>query len=297
MNRLMLFCLLALFAASSALECGKRFHDQHLDKLQQWIVGGVTALEGGYPYQVSFEYNDPDLSGYKRHVCGATIVSSKWVTIAAHCIFAGLNGNTYHVVVGHQNLLKFGSKTKRHEVEKVIIHPKWTGPTYDNQWSNDIALVEVKDPIEFNEFVQPACLPDDVAQNPASLLSLYAPGTPALISGWGKIDAKSPHDQRPGKGSPILRAASVPLIDWKECKNASPLHRNYVTETMVCAGYKEGGVDSCQGDSGGPLVEIVNGIATPIGIVSWGPGCAWPNMPGMYTNVSYELEWIRQYIK
>ena len=31
------------------------------------------------------------------------------------------------------------------------------------KYNDDIALVQVKESIEFNEFVQPACLPDDVS--------------------------------------------------------------------------------------------------------------------------------------
>ena len=54
---------------------------------------------------------------------------------------------------------------------------------------------------------------------------------------------------------------------------------------MICAGLDPGGSDSCQGNSGGPLTRGPdNGILT--GIVSWGIGCARPNLFGVYTRVS-----------
>ena len=50
--------------------------------------------------------------------------------------------------------------------------------------------------------------------------------------------------------------------------------------------------DSCQFDNGGPLVcnDQLQGL------VSWGWGCARPNMPGVYTKICYFTEWIKDKI-
>lgn len=64
-------------------------------------------------------------------------------------------------------------------------------------------------------------------------------------------------------------------------------HITQVTDRMICAGYKEGGIDACQGDSGGPLVAD----NTLVGVVSWGKGCA--TYPGVYARVSSVRYWIR----
>ena len=60
--------------------------------------------------------------------------------------------------------------------------------------------------------------------------------------------------------------------------------------TMICAGYIEGGKDSCEGDAGGPLVcnkELQ-------GITSWGYGCAERAHPGVYTQVCKLIDWIHE---
>ena len=64
-----------------------------------------------------------------------------------------------------------------------------------------------------------------------------------------------------------------------------------IADSMICAG--ERGKDSCQGDSGGPMV-CYNGDGSGYlaGIVSWGIGCGGLLHPGVYTEVSYYVDWI-----
>jgi secreted trypsin-like serine protease len=53
-----------------------------------------------------------------------------------------------------------------------------------------------------------------------------------------------------------------------------------------------------QGDSGGPLVikNATSGVATVVGVVSFGIGCGQPNYYGVYTDVFQFLPWIRSII-
>jgi len=61
-----------------------------------------------------------------------------------------------------------------------------------------------------------------------------------------------------------------------------------------------GGSDTCQGDSGGPLVTFSKGKAYLIGLTSRGgadEGCAFNNLPGLYTRVTKFLSWIRHHME
>ena len=72
-----------------------------------------------------------------------------------------------------------------------------------------------------------------------------------------------------------------------------------ITPNMVCAGFKEGGIDACQSDSGGPLVvprSSSDASAIVYGVVSWGRNCALPDAPGVYARVAKYLGWIQSYM-
>lgn len=54
---------------------------------------------------------------------------------------------------------------------------------------------------------------------------------------------------------------------------------------------------SHQGDSGGPLTCVENGLYYVYGIVSWGDQCGLKNKPGVYTQVTSFLRWIKYKIQ
>lgn len=51
-----------------------------------------------------------------------------------------------------------------------------------------------------------------------------------------------------------------------------------------------------QGDSGGPMVSRQSSVWVQSGIVSFGTGCARPELPGVYTRVSRYQEWISSFV-
>merc|ERR1712037_411885 len=128
-------------------------------------------------------------------------------------------------------------------------------PNYNsNTLVNDVAVITFDSSFTVNEYVVPYALPD------------YKP------SEW--MDA----------------GVEVPIVDNDTC-NARQHYNGGILPGMFCAGLLgEGGKDACQGDSGGPVL-LNNQI---VGATSWGIGCAYPNYPGVYTDVAMFRDWIDQ---
>jgi trypsin len=218
-------------------------------RADQRIVGGGRASTADYPYVVYL--TSP--TGFQ--FCGGTLVSPRKVVTAAHCMVRRTAADI-RVVAGRDD--KESAAGAVAAVSKVWVHPDFT----DVQRGSDVAVLTLSSLLAYR--------PARVA-GPADA-RLYRAGTQSTILGWGRT-------AEGGQISRYLLAASVPVVADTDCAAA---YRGFSANSMVCAGYPRGGVDSCQGDSGGPM--MVGGVL--VGIASWGEGCARPGEPGVYTRVS-----------
>lgn len=160
-------------------------------------------------------------------------------------------------------------------VERILTHPKFVLQTYNF----DIALIELKIPLQFSENVKAACLPTVDFAN--QILMKQELG---MVSGFGRLEEK-------GRTSLTLQVINVPYVERKDCMLSSNFE---ITENMFCAGYHSEAKDACQGDSGGPHVTQYRGTYFVTGIVSWGEGCARQGKYGVYTKVSKFIVWLKR---
>ncbi|CAL1274445.1 unnamed protein product [Larinioides sclopetarius] len=228
------------------------------------IVGGQKAEENEFLFQASLQRKSK--FGY-FHICGAALITEEWLLTAAHCI--KLNSTNWYKIMIGSNKLKPIDAENFYSIQMIIIKQGFNEYNFDN----DIALIQLTEPVR--SLVEPIKLPDF-----SSDLNISA-----TVIGWGATAAS-------GEPSNDLMKAEVALISHDDCGEIY----TGLAETSMCAGYAEGGRDACQGDSGGPLIQTRNGETFLIGIVSWGIGCAEPNQPGVYTDVSLFNAWIKHYV-
>ncbi|CAK1543363.1 unnamed protein product [Leptosia nina] len=233
------------------------------------IVNGRDTLPNEFPMMagvVELQKQDNTI------MCGATIISKKYLITAAHCVI-GKQASRLVVVVGEQDTTTGGDTnvTRAYRLSDIKIHPYYTDINYDY----DIAILQTLEDMVFGQYVGPACLPFKYAN------STFAEEKVILL-GWGTIFIGGPK-------SDILQEVEVKVISQGECRQ----YVSNVTPRQICT-YTPG-KDACQFDSGGPLLytDRQNSLQYLVGVISSGEFCA-SNKPGVNTRLTQLLYWIVQ---
>jgi trypsin len=216
------------------------------------IVGGSAAAEGEFPFMAALT----DGTGFQ--FCGGSVVGATWVLTAAHCVPDG-DASDLYVITGRTNLSDT-SKGQVIKVDRVYVNPQYANSAHDS------ALLHLS-----TATTSPA-----IALAGAADDNLEAAGTPVTVTGWG--------DQTPTLGlnsTNAMRKVALNVVSDSECGQTN---FGFDAATGVCAAALL--KDSCQGDSGGPLFASTPAGRVQIGIVSYGPSCALPKFPGVYSEVN-----------
>merc|ERR1712179_563212 len=231
------------------------------------IVGGHEAEEHQWPWQVALFIDD-------AWFCGGSLINENYVLTAAHCA----DGASYFDIMAGAHNVRASSEPHRVEITS---YNGWTHPQWNTaDLSNDLALIELPSPIDFNDYIKPSCIPSKGDTADVSEL--------VTCTGWGK-----PSDSAGGI-SPVLRMVEDrPIISNAECNGVYGI----VGAGVVCID-TTGGKGTCNGDSGGPLnmKSSMKGAGDKwkqVGVVSFGAsaGCE-VGYPAGFTRTEYYLDWV-----
>lgn len=161
-------------------------------------------------------------------------------------------------------------------VKVVHVHPRYV----EGQPDNDLAVVELRDPIIFKKNVIAACLPErDFAEN-----VLMAAESQAVITSWKESEHESAFQ------GPLMLNHLV----YKRLPQCQEAHPNLVvTNKMGCTAARNNA--DCAMGSGSPLLSLYKDVFFLTGVVNQPPG-ADCNQGYIFQKVSRHLGWLQSFM-
>ncbi|MBX2881407.1 MAG: serine protease [Granulosicoccus sp.] len=237
------------------------------------VIGGTTVPDDRYPFMVAVYY-DPTGDGSFVTDCGGTIVGSRWIMTAAHCM---LDFGTLEPIEASRVAIRAGvldlddvDQGKLIVAKNIYIHPNFSIETK----AADIALIELAEPVN-----APAI------SLPVTGSNVPAVGELANITGWGQIDTQGTYPSD-------LQEGSVQIVAYSQCM---PFYYQdpQIDERFCAGGVASGGRNWCPGDAGGPIFVERDGLWVQAGISIGGRLCRnESNIPGVYTRLSSHTDWV-----
>uniref|UniRef100_A0AAY5EXZ3 Peptidase S1 domain-containing protein n=1 Tax=Electrophorus electricus TaxID=8005 RepID=A0AAY5EXZ3_ELEEL len=204
----------------------------------------------------------------KAHICGGSLISNS--NIRPPNILSSTYNWTFYL--GRQN--QYMSLMNPNEYDLFL----------NNDINNDIALIQLTEPVTFTEYISPIYL--------ASCDSTFYTGTSCWSTGWGNT--------RFGESLQFpwtLQEVKIKVVENKMCNcqfKTFTLGLINITSAMICAGEAEAG--ACHGDSGGTLQCKQGSVWVLAGVTSFGLPCATGSAPDVYAQVSEFHSWILENI-
>ncbi|KAK8732736.1 hypothetical protein OTU49_006900 [Cherax quadricarinatus] len=245
-------------------------YEEEADTGFRIIGGGYTRLNE-FPWQVALVYRN-------KFFCGGSLISDRHILTAGHCVFGSFSRgiDLLRVSLGDHDL------ATRNETKNIVAKVKtvhWHLHYNPHTTVNDIALMELDEPIDFSYSISAVKLPSDLDER-------YDLAN-ATVSGWGRYSSKVK------KTSSVLKKFTGPLMNTTKCVAAWNKFPGVkaLYDKHVCLDITMG--TPCHGDSGGPLVVCSGVQCTQVGVVSFGfPLCINVGLPTVFTRITNYKSWI-----
>ncbi|XP_067635201.1 serine protease SP24D-like [Eurosta solidaginis] len=224
------------------------------------ILKGKDAAIGQFPFIVS-------VIKRKRHFCGGSILSNRYVLSAAHCVsrmdstgnFTLEHVKKYSIRAGSNDRLCGGVIAK---VAEIVVNENYFHELHD------LSILRLKTPLVYSKTIKAIAL--DTTEVPA--------GTTVTIAGWGLT---SPN----GTYATILQYTTGKVLSRSVCYDEIDLDSPdiYCLARPVNKGF-------CYGDSGGAAI-LADKLVAVAGFLG-GDDCGLA-YPDGYAKISAHLDWIR----
>jgi secreted trypsin-like serine protease len=200
----------------------------------------------------------------KDLICAGAIVSENAVLTTAHCLDHSEAETTE---------VKIGPEGKVFKVAAIARHSKYDPVSF----SRDLALVVLKEPIEFNEYVEKICLPTSFTQ-------LHSYNRDCYVSTLAK-------EFEPN----TLQTIPVQVFTYKDCEvklRNTYLGKYFVLNDSFSCVSTPAEAELCLVKTGSPIAcDKGDGTFELFGIKSWDLGCQEYKKSAVFAN--FDVIWVQ----
>ncbi|XP_050420465.1 venom protease-like isoform X2 [Adelges cooleyi] len=169
-------------------------------------------------------------------------------------------------------------------IEKVLLHESYNKPKF---LQNDIALLKLKFPVQFDQHIQPICLPLS-----SNLRSHNLENSTLIFAGWNSASPCAQQNRKDGLAN----------LRFSVMKNSECQHKYsnliIIDGGMLCTKIKPNENNPSMDDAGIPLMQLVGNQYYLAGIVSFSDRkCNETNFPRGYTRATHYMTWITENLK
>ncbi|XP_069682379.1 uncharacterized protein [Periplaneta americana] len=243
------------------------------DGIAARLVGGDGATNGQWP-SVALLYH----TRYKTS-CTASIISPKWLLSSYNCLHLrdnSLKAESWVAFGGGSMFETDKPDTQIREVRSIIPYPQ----VKYNQflYNNDIALIELSEPLMFTRYVGAICLPEKEIE----------PRQLCVTAGWGYTSPGEINFSR------YLHYLPLPTMDLREC-NSTKHYAGFITDDEICAGFTDGEKSPCYNDEGAPLMCVSEGGVWELqGVLSYHSNCGRGYHSSIFSSITAVRSWVEK---
>ncbi|EGR2433463.1 GlyGly-anchored extracellular serine protease VesA [Vibrio cholerae] len=249
-------------------------------EISPYIVNGTNANVANYPSFASLAIYISPYQYSSGTYCGATVLNSRYILTAAHCIYGNSYTMLYTVVVPQlEDESQFPNGNVQLARAAEFYYPDNYVDSSAVYWPNDIAIIKLESDLNVSNFVG--------VLNSSINNSYDVNGTYKAI-GHGYVNGNV-------AGGTRLLETTLTFVPFVTCSayygaNLGPGHVCFTGPQI--GSYRN---STCSGDSGGPVYWDSGSGYVQIGITSFGPStCGNPALPvtSVFTEVSDYYSWI-----
>jgi len=260
------------------------------------IVNGEPAKAGNVPWHAGVFHS---VKGVWTNVCGGTLITTRHVVTAAHCVTQRCDTCRPEVMSPAEVMVALGKNHKnwdfredtavKRSVSKIHAAQNYRGQS--GNFDRDIALLTLDAEVTVNPLVMPACL-DLESEHVRKIASNSNLG---IVSGWGNTEECK--NGQVCKNSDTLQYAKTRIHFYNECQDLiqskQPNLLSRLSTDKLCTEYGKESVIQ-KGDSGGGLVFQFGKLHFIYGVISVKLNLVnEKHSIGTFTDITENLNWIR----